>query len=55
MINFLNEAFKEASVEGKYKSVDEMMTRFKGRHSLKQYNKDKPIKRGFKVRQKSYV
>lgn len=49
MANLLNVVFRDAAVEGKIKSVDEAMTRFKGRHSLKQFNRDKPIKRGFKV------
>lgn len=49
LVYMINYNFRQASIEGRFKSIDESMTRFKGRSSLKQYNPDKPIKRGFEV------
>lgn len=48
IINHLNEAFQEAMSDADKQSIDEHMTKFKGRMSCKQYMKNKPIKWGFK-------
>ena len=49
-INHLNEAFQNAMSDVKRQSIDEHMTKFKGRMSCKQYMKNKSIKWGFKWR-----
>ena len=44
VINHLNKAFQDAMSDAERQSVDEHMTKFKGRMSCKQYMKKKPIK-----------
>ena len=48
LIDHLNAAFQAAMSDASKQSIDEHMTKFKGRHSSKQYIKNKPIKWGFK-------
>ena len=48
IINRLNTAFRSAVSDGKSQAIDEHMTKFKGKHSARQYLKNKPIKWGFK-------
>ena len=48
VINHLNTAFQDAMSDVERQSIDEHMTKFKGRMSCKQYLKNKPIKWGFK-------
>ena len=48
IINHLNTAFRSAVSDGKSQAIDEHMTKFKGKHSARQYLKNKPIKWGFK-------
>lgn len=48
VITHLNEAFREAVSDASKQSIDEHMTKFKGKMSCKQYMKNKPIKWGFK-------
>ena len=48
VINHLNEACQNEMSDAKRQSIDEHMTKFKGRMSCKQYMKNKPIKWGFK-------
>ena len=48
VINNLNKAFQAAMSDADQQSIDEHMTKFKGRNSCKQYIKNKPIKWGFK-------
>ena len=48
VINHLNEAFQNAMSDAKRQSLDEHITKFKGRMSCKQYMKNKPITWGFK-------
>ena len=48
VINHLNKAFQDAIPDAERQSMDEHMTKFKGRVSCKQYMKNKPIKWGFK-------
>ena len=49
MIAILNDNFSKAVKPGRNKSLDEGMTRWKGKSSLKQRMIAKPIKTGFKV------
>ena len=44
VINHLNKALQNAMSDAKSQSIDEHMTKFKGRMSCKQYMKSKPIK-----------
>ena len=44
----LSKVFAESLSNSRFQSVDEHMCKFKGRSSMKQYIKNKPIKRGFK-------
>ena len=44
----LNKVFAESLSNSLFQSVYEHMCRFKGRSSMKQYIKNKPIKWGFK-------
>ena len=44
VINHLNKAFQDAIPDAERQSMDEHMTKFKGRVSCKQYMKNKPIK-----------
>jgi len=45
----LNGNFLKLYDASRYLSIDESMILFKGRHSIKQYNPKKPIKRGYKL------
>lgn len=49
MIEMLSQTFLKCYRPSKYQAIDESMIKFKGRSSLKQYMRDKPIKRGYKV------
>ena len=48
LIIHFNKAFQAAMSRTYEEAIDERMTKFKGHHVMKQYMKDKPIKRGFK-------
>lgn len=48
VIDHFNESFSNAVSNADMQSVDEHMVKFKGRSSMKQYVKKKPIKWGFK-------
>ena len=48
LINHFNKAFQSAMSNSSIQSIDEHMIKFKGRSSMKQYIKSKPIKWGFK-------
>lgn len=48
VMNHLNKAFAAAMSNSSRQSVDEHMVKFKGKSSMKQYIKSKPIKWGFK-------
>ena len=48
IINHLNEVFRSALSDSKKQSIDEHMTKFKGKHLARQYLKNKPIKWDFK-------
>ena len=48
-ISKLNDNFVKLYNASKKVSIDESMTLFKGRSSLKQYNPKKPIKKGYKL------
>ena len=48
VIERLNKVFAESLSNSPFQSVDEHMCKFKGRLSMKQYIKNKPIKWGFK-------
>ena len=48
LINHFNEAFQTAMSNSSIQSIDEHMIKLKGRSSMKQYIKSKPIKWGFK-------
>lgn len=47
-LNFLSNIFLQCYKPTRYISVDEIMVKFKGRSTLKQYMPMTPIKRGFK-------
>lgn len=49
IINCFKKTFPAARSESSFQSIDETMTKFKGRSSLKQYLPMKPIKRGIKL------
>lgn len=49
VIELLNMQFSKANHGTREQSIDESMILFKGRSSLKQYNPQKPIKRGYKI------
>ncbi|XP_046394787.1 piggyBac transposable element-derived protein 4-like [Ischnura elegans] len=49
VISCLKHTFSKARDESPYQSIDESMTKFKGRSALKQYLPLKPIKRGIKI------
>jgi len=49
VINHLNCAFQASLENSDSQSVDEHMIKFKGKSSMKQYIKSKPIKWGFKM------
>ena len=48
VIEYLNKVFAESLLNGLLQSINKHMCRFKGRSSLKQHIKNKPIKWGFK-------
>ena len=48
IIDHLNKSFQESYSNEPKQSIDEHMTKFKGRSSMRQYLKMKPIKHGFK-------
>ena len=48
VIKHLNKVFAESLSNSLFQSVDEHICKFKGRSSMKQYKKNKPIKWGFK-------
>ena len=48
VINHLNKAFQDTMSDAEMQSIDEHITKFKGRMSCNQYMKNKPIERGFK-------
>ena len=50
VIKHLNKLFAESLSNSPFQSFDEHMCKFKGRSSMKQYIKNKPIKWGFKYR-----
>ena len=54
VIEHLNKVFAESLSNSPFQSVDEHMCKFKGRSSMKQYIKNKPIKWGFKYWYKCY-
>lgn len=49
MISCLKYTFSQCRQDSQYQSIDESMTKFKGRSSLKQYMPLKPTKRGIKL------
>lgn len=49
LIDKLNANFQKWGVFDQHLSIDEMMVRYYGHHSLKQYIKGKPIRFGFKL------
>ncbi|XP_018574683.1 piggyBac transposable element-derived protein 4-like [Anoplophora glabripennis] len=52
VVNCLKKTFAEIRTESSHQSIDESMTKFKGRSTLKQYLPLKPIKRGIKIWQR---
>lgn len=52
VVSCLKYTFQRARTESSHQSVDESMTKFKGRSALKQYLPLKPIKRGIKLWQR---
>jgi len=49
LLSRLCQTFSECYSPHKNVAVDESMVKFKGRSTIKQYMRDKPIKRGFKI------
>lgn len=49
LLDMLSENFIKFYKPSEKQAVDESMVKFKGRSTLKQYNPQKPIKRGFKI------
>lgn len=49
VVNCLKKTFQMARSDSTFQSIDESMTKFKGRSSLKQYLPMKPVKRGIKM------
>ncbi|XP_039967518.1 piggyBac transposable element-derived protein 4-like [Bactrocera tryoni] len=49
LISCLKHSFSKCRQDSPFQSIDESMTKFKGRSSLKQYMPLKPIKRGIKL------
>ena len=47
--NHLNKALQHTLGPDLHQSIDERMVKFKGHNIMKQYIKNKPIKRGFKL------
>lgn len=52
LVSCLKYTFQKSRTESTHQSIDESMTKFKGRSSLKQYLPLKPIKRGIKIWQR---
>ena len=52
LVECLKKRFQQAMTECSHQSIDETMTKFKGRSSMKQYLPMKPIKRGIKLWQR---
>ena len=48
VIEYLNKVFAECMLNSLFRSVDKHMCKFKGRLSMEQYIKNKPIRWGFK-------
>lgn len=48
-IDFLSQSFIDCYKPHRNVAVDESMVKFKGRSSMKQFMRDKPIKRGYKI------
>ena len=48
LLNHFNKAFQRAMKPTEHQSIDERMCKFKGQNPMKQFMKDKPVKRGFK-------
>ena len=48
LINHFNQSFSNSVSNDESQSIFKHMVKFKGRSSMKQYVKSKPIKRGFK-------
>ena len=55
VINHLNKAFQDAMSGAERQSIDEHLTKFKGRMSCQQYMKNNPIKRYFKQWCRYYI
>ncbi len=49
LIDYLNQALAQFGVFHEHMSVDERMVSYTGRHSCKQYIREKPIKWGYKM------
>lgn len=49
LLSRLSQTFAECYTPHQNVAVDESMVKFKGRSTIKQYIRDKPIKRGFKI------
>ena len=49
VVRCLKKTFLEARTDSTFQSIDESMTKFKGRSSMKQYMPMKPVKRGIKT------
>lgn len=49
IINFIENSFAKYYQPQQKLVVDECKVKFKGRNSMKQYMRDKPVKRGFKI------
>lgn len=49
ILNYIGENFNKLYKPHREVAIDEAMVKFKGRSSLKQFMKDKPIKRGYKI------
>lgn len=49
LLDYIGKNFLNSYRPHRYVAVDGAMVKFKGRSSLKQYMKEKPVKRGYKV------
>jgi hypothetical protein len=49
MVSYLKTTFQKCRQDSSLQSIDESMTKFKGRASIKQYLPMKPVERGIKV------
>lgn len=52
VVSCMKHTFQRARTDSPFQSIDETMTKFKGRSSLKQYLPMKPVKRGIKLWQR---